>query len=228
MNIFTIKMFVFANYVQKINFEGTQLRMLGVSLTQSYLFVMSLLRVLRECCFRAPKILLDKYFTIKRFILLILYKKSILSHHCFRRWAQHSLNFIYLCCLHCGYQGNFALKLLKFCWRYIFIIEMFITANFIQKIEQAQCKKMGVAFSKFIYLYCVWYQEKVVLKLQKFCLTNIFTTETFISADFNQKLTLMITVLDDGCGTFSVFLNLFSLLRVLGQKISFDEIFGRT
>ena len=228
MNIFTIKMFVFANYVQKINFEGTRLRMLGVSLSQSYLFVMSLLWVLRECCFRAPKILLDKYFTIKRFILLILYKKSILRHHCFRRWTKHSLNFIYLCCLHCGYQGNFVLKLLKFCWRNIFIIEMFIIANFIQKIKQAQCKKMGVAFSKFIYLYCVWYQEKVVLKLQKFCLTNIFTTETFISADFNQKLTLMITVLDDGCGTFSVFLNLFSLLRVLGQKISFDEIFGRT
>ena len=193
MNIFTIKMFIFANYVQKINFEGTRLRMLGVSLTQSYLFVMSLLWVLRECCFRAPKILLDKYFTIKRFILLILYKKSILSHHCFRRWTKHSLNFIYLCCLHCGYQGNFVLKLLKFCWRNIFIIEMFIIANFIQKIKQAQCKKMGVAFSKFIYLYCVWYFD-----------------------------TLMITVLDDGCGTFSVFFNLFSLLRVLGQKMKYN------
>ena len=54
-------MFTFANFVQKSNFERSQVQKIGVALTQFYLFVLSLLRVLEESCFKAPKVPLDNF-----------------------------------------------------------------------------------------------------------------------------------------------------------------------
>ena len=54
-------MFIFANFVQKSNFERSQVQKIGVALTQFYLFVLSLLRVLEESCFKAPKVPLDNF-----------------------------------------------------------------------------------------------------------------------------------------------------------------------
>ena len=43
-------MFIFANFIQKINFERSQFQMVAVALPEFYLFVLSLLRVLGESC----------------------------------------------------------------------------------------------------------------------------------------------------------------------------------
>ena len=48
---------------------------------------------------------------LKCFFLLILFKKFTLRDQSFREWKWQSLNFIYLCCLHCGYQGKIILIL---------------------------------------------------------------------------------------------------------------------
>ena len=48
-NIVMIEMFIFANFVQKVNFEESH-------------FVLGSLRVLGESCFKATKASLDSYF----------------------------------------------------------------------------------------------------------------------------------------------------------------------
>ena len=61
-NIFTIEMFIFANFVQKINFEGSQFQDVGVALSEFYLFALGLLRVSGENCLKTPKAPLYEYF----------------------------------------------------------------------------------------------------------------------------------------------------------------------
>ena len=69
---------------------------------------------------------------------------------------------------------------------------MSIFVNFVQKddFEQSQLEKVGVTLSEFYFLSCLHcgYKGKVVLKLQKFPWTNIFTIEMFIFASFVQNI----------------------------------------
>ena len=62
MNNFTTEMFIFANFVQKVSAEQSQLQKLNIALPEFYLLVLSSLQVLGECCFKAPKVPLDEYF----------------------------------------------------------------------------------------------------------------------------------------------------------------------
>ena len=61
-NIFTIEMFIFANSVQKVDFEQSHFQKVGVALAEIYSFELFLLRVLEESCFKSPKIPLDECF----------------------------------------------------------------------------------------------------------------------------------------------------------------------
>ena len=74
----------------------------------------------------------------------------------------------------------------------IFTPEMFIFAILEQKMdfEQLHVRMFGVAPTEFDlsnFLHS-WYSGKVVLKLQKLCRTNIFTTEMFIFAIFVEQI----------------------------------------
>ena len=55
-------MFIFAIFVQKIDFDWSQFRRMGVTLTEFYWFKFSSLPVLEESCFPARKVTLDEYF----------------------------------------------------------------------------------------------------------------------------------------------------------------------
>lgn len=59
-NIFTIEIFLFASFVPNVDFE--QFQKVGLVLFEFYLSVLTLLRVLAECCFKAPGVLFDEYF----------------------------------------------------------------------------------------------------------------------------------------------------------------------
>ena len=61
-NIVMIEMFIFANFVQKLNFEESHFQNVGVRLPELLLFVLGSLRVLGESCFKATKASLDSYF----------------------------------------------------------------------------------------------------------------------------------------------------------------------
>ena len=61
-NIVMIEMFIFANFVQKVNFEELHFQNVGVRLPELLLFVLGSLRVLGESCFKATKASLDSYF----------------------------------------------------------------------------------------------------------------------------------------------------------------------
>ena len=61
-NIVTIDMFIFANFVQKVNFEESHLRNVGERLPELLLFVLGSLRVFGESCLKATKASLDSYF----------------------------------------------------------------------------------------------------------------------------------------------------------------------
>ena len=74
----------------------------------------------------------------------------------------------------------------------IFTIETFIFTNFVRKIDsvQSQFQRVVIACVDNSYLMFPSFRilEKVVLKLQKFYWTNIFTTEIFIFASFVRKI----------------------------------------
>ena len=55
-------MLIFAILVQKIEFEQSQFQKVSVVLPEFYFFQLPLLLVLRESCFKGPKVLLDEYF----------------------------------------------------------------------------------------------------------------------------------------------------------------------
>ena len=55
-------MFIFANFVQNIDFERSQFQKIDVELSQNFLFELPFLRVLGERCFKTPKVPLDEYF----------------------------------------------------------------------------------------------------------------------------------------------------------------------
>lgn len=55
-------MFIFANFVEKVDFEPSQSQRMGVALAEFYLFELSLCRVLGESCFKGLKVVLEKYF----------------------------------------------------------------------------------------------------------------------------------------------------------------------
>ena len=59
-NIFTIEMFIFAEFVNKINFERIQSQRVGVALAKLFLFKLSSLRVLENSCFKARKVPWDE------------------------------------------------------------------------------------------------------------------------------------------------------------------------
>ena len=111
-------MFIFTNFIQTIDFERSQFQRMGVELTEFYLFEMSSLRaVIKGKSFQSSKSSIERIFLpLKFLVLLILYEKLTFSDHSFRRWTWYSLNFIYLCCLHCEYEGKVVLKLQKFRW----------------------------------------------------------------------------------------------------------------
>lgn len=51
MNIFTIEMFFFANFVQKVDFDELKFQKVGVPLSEFYLFVVPVLLALGEKLF---------------------------------------------------------------------------------------------------------------------------------------------------------------------------------
>ena len=53
-----MEMFIFDNFVQKVNSERSQFQKTAVALTEVYSFKFSSLPVLGESCFKAPKVLL--------------------------------------------------------------------------------------------------------------------------------------------------------------------------
>lgn len=62
MNIFTIEIFIFANFVQKIEFKQCQFQKMSVKIAEFSLFGLRSLRLLGENCLKAPKVPLNKYF----------------------------------------------------------------------------------------------------------------------------------------------------------------------
>ena len=60
--IFYHCLFIFANFVQKVNFELSQFQKMGVAAAEFHLVQLPVLPVLRESCFKAPQVLLDKSF----------------------------------------------------------------------------------------------------------------------------------------------------------------------
>ena len=67
--------------------------------------------------------------------------------------------------------------------------EMFLFDNSVQKVlfERSQFRKVGVVRILFFFELLSGVQVKVVLKVQKFRWTNVFTNEMFIFANFVQK-----------------------------------------
>ena len=55
-------MIIFAIFVQKMDFEQSQFRMMGMTLTEFCLFKFFLLPILGESYFKGPKSTLDEYF----------------------------------------------------------------------------------------------------------------------------------------------------------------------
>ena len=62
------EMFIFTNFVQKVDFERTQIQKLSVPLAKFYLFLLNSSLVSWKSSFNAPKVLLNKYFTMQMFI----------------------------------------------------------------------------------------------------------------------------------------------------------------
>lgn len=125
----------FANFVLKFDFEKRQFQKVGVVLAEFYLFQLPLLRVLGVSYFKITKVLLNEFSPLKCLFLLILNKTSTLCNHSFREQVLHSLNFVYSKCLHCRYQRKVVSKLQKLRCTKIFIVEIFVAATFVQKID---------------------------------------------------------------------------------------------
>ena len=62
-----------------------------MKLSEFCLCVLSLLRVLGESCFKAPKITLEKFLLM--LIFAYFFQKVNVGYHSFIRWVQHSLKF---------------------------------------------------------------------------------------------------------------------------------------
>lgn len=133
-------MFIFTNFVQKVDFERTQIQKLIVPLAKFYLFLLYSSLVSWKSCFNAPKVLLNKYFTMQMFITASFVQKSGFQQSQFK-----STHFSYFSCFQCRYQGKVVLKLQKLCWTNFFATEIFILANFVQKrkFKQLQFKNVG-------------------------------------------------------------------------------------
>ena len=125
MNIFRIKIFIFAIFVQKGDFEHSQFQRMGVTLIEFYLFKFYSLPVLGGSCLKLQKFFWKNIFTTEMLIQLILYKKTTLSNHSFRMSTWHSLNFYDLFQIHCRFQNKVLLKFQKPSWTNIFTIEYF-------------------------------------------------------------------------------------------------------
>ena len=69
-------MFIFTNFVQKVDFERTQIQKLSVPLAKFYLFLLYSSLVSWKSSFNAPKVLLNKYFTMQMFITASFVQKS--------------------------------------------------------------------------------------------------------------------------------------------------------
>ena len=61
-NIFTIKIIIFANFVQKIEFGLLHIQRMDVELTEFHLCKLSLYPVLGKSYFKSTKVLLNEYF----------------------------------------------------------------------------------------------------------------------------------------------------------------------
>ena len=68
-------MFVFANIVQKVNFERSQFRKVDIAFSKFHLFVFSLLWVLGKSFFKAPKAPLHECFCDEMFLFANLVPK---------------------------------------------------------------------------------------------------------------------------------------------------------
>ena len=54
-------MFIFANFVQSVNFKLSYFKKVGAAFSEFYLFILSLLRVLGGSSFKALQVPLDEY-----------------------------------------------------------------------------------------------------------------------------------------------------------------------
>ena len=127
------------------------------------------------------------------------------------------MKFIHLSCYYCEYYGKVILKHKKLFWTNIFTNEMLVFADFVKKaILSNRSFTRWVRHSlSFIYLSCVHsgHWEKVVLRTQMFCWTNIFIIGMFIFAIFVQKI------------DFEIVLLFFFAAGIRGKKL-FDEFWG--
>lgn len=55
-------MTIFANFVQKVNFQRSQFKEVGMTFSEVLSFVLGSLRALGKSCFKAPKASLEEYF----------------------------------------------------------------------------------------------------------------------------------------------------------------------
>ena len=128
------------------NFEQSQFKKMGVALFDILLLVLLLLRVLRESCFKVRKV---PNFLQNVDFEWFQFKNVDVKFSVFYLFVLGSLQVL----------GEIVLMLLKSRWTNVFIIEMFIFANFEQKasFEWLQFQKVGVALPEFFELLFYWY-----------------------------------------------------------------------
>ena len=131
------------------------------------------------------------FLPFKCLFLLTLYKKGTFSNHSFGRWVWNSLNFIHPSSLDCLYYGKFVLNPPKLHWTNIFIFEILIFSNFIEKVifDQSQFQRVDVTLAEFssIQFSSLWVEREVVSKHKKFRWTNILSIEVFIFTNLVQN-----------------------------------------
>lgn len=111
VNIFTIEMFLFANFILEVEFEQSKFPKTKVAFYELLWLVLVSFWVLKESCFKSPKALLDEYFYhLDVHFCYFFYKNSTLSDHISRGWTWKSLIFIYWNCLCSWYLGKVILK----------------------------------------------------------------------------------------------------------------------
>ena len=106
-------MHILANFVQKVNFKWTQFQRVGLALAEFYLFEFSSLRVLEESCFKTSKVPLHEYLTIEFFIFASFVQKVDFELSQFQKVSVALADFLFFCCVYCGYKGKVVLKLQK-------------------------------------------------------------------------------------------------------------------
>ena len=131
------------------------------------------------------------FIALKCSFLLFRCTKSTFRYHNFKDWVWHSFHFLYLSCFYCGYYSKLVSKFWKFFWMYIFSIEMFILAIF---VEKNQCWPIAVSQpSKFflIVLFLLSISEEICLKDSKALSNKNFPIEMFIFTISLQKWNLI-------------------------------------